>query len=278
MVGANGFLGRAVAGALRAAGVPVAAFTRDAPFVSGDGEPAPGLADATTVYYLASASNPATAERKPELLADEMASFETFLACLARLPRRPLVVFPGSGGTAYDTDVAPPYTETSPVKARGRYGESRLEMERRLLDAGEATVLRISNVYGPGQRVGTGQGVIAHWVAAVRQGDPIRLFGNPDSTRDFVHIDDVASAALAVEPGAPPIVNVGSGVATSLRELADLIADIVGGVEIVQEPDRGFDVPHNWLDISLARQALGWAPTVALRDGLERLCRDTVEA
>jgi len=276
VVGANGFLGRAVCAALRAEGVPYAAFTRDSPFVLGGGDPAPGLRDANVVYYLASAANPATAERRPELLADERASFDTFLATLERLPRRPLVVFPGSGGTAYDTAVAPPYTETSPVKANGRYGASRLEMERRLHDAGEATVLRISNVYGPGQRTGTGQGVIAHWVAAVRAGEPIHLFGNPESTRDFVHIEDVAAAALSVRPGSPPLVNIGSGVATSLGELADLLADIAGGVEIVREPDRGFDVPHNWLDISLARQALGWAPTVPLRTGLERLLRDTV--
>lgn len=250
--------------------MPYDPYTRDAPFVSAAG--------ADVVYYLASAANPATAESRPELLADEQASFDAFLDVLARAPRRPYVVFPGSGGTAYDTDVPPPYTESSPVKPRGRYGTARLAMERALLAAGPATVLRISNVYGPGQRTGSGQGVVAHWVEAASQGRPITLFGDPHVVRDFVHVEDVARAALLVTPGSPPVVNVGSGVATSLGELADLVDEVFGGVEIVREPDRGFDVPHNWLDVTLAREALGWSPNVSLREGLERLRRDTVDS
>jgi len=93
-----------------------------------------------------------------------------------------------------------------------------------------------------------------------------------------VHVEDVARAALAVTPGSPDVVNIGSGVATSLGDLAALVDEVFGGVEIVREPDRGFDVPHNWLDVTLAREALGWAPEVSLRSGLERLRRDTVGA
>lgn len=271
MIGARGFLGSAVCRALRDVRVPLSEYTRDAPFDVG-GDDAPDV-----VYYLASAANPATAETRPDLLEDEAASFDAFLGALSRLPDRPHVVFPSSGGTVYDTDVPPPYKETSPTNPRGRYGRSRLEMERRLLDAGPATVLRISNVYGPGQRTGSGQGVVAHWVEAVRTGQPIRLFGSPDATRDFVHIEDVARAALAVTPDSPPVVNIGSGVATSLGSLADLLTELAGGVEVEREPDRGFDVPHNWLDVTLAREALGWAPTVTLREGLARLLHGTVE-
>ena len=268
MIGARGFLGSAVSRALRDEGVPLSEFTRDAPF---DG------AGSDVVFYLASAANPATAETRPDLVADEEASFAAFLDTLARTSPRPHVVFPSSGGTVYDTDVPPPYKETSPANPRGRYGRTRLEMERRLLDAGPATILRISNVYGPGQRTGSGQGVIAHWVEAVRKGDPIRLFGSPDATRDFVHIEDVARAALLVTPDSPPVVNIGSGVPTSLGALADLIAELAGGVAVEREPDRGFDVPHTWLDVTLAREALGWEPTVTLRDGLARLLHGTVE-
>lgn len=277
MIGANGFLGRAVSAALQDAGIPVAQFTRESPFVVG-GEPAEGLRYADVVYYLASRANPATAEREPELVAEELDAFGAFLGAISQASPRPLVVFPSSGGTVYDTDVAPPYTEASPVRPRGAYGRSRLEMERLLLaEEGPATVLRISNVYGPGQRTGRGQGVIAHWVEAAAQGEPITLFGDPDVIRDFVHVDDVARAALAVTRLSPPVVNIGSGVATSLGSLAALVDEVFGGVEIVREPDRGFDVPHNWLDVTLAREALGWEPTVSLREGLRRL-RDTVDS
>lgn len=271
MIGAGGFLGRAVCEALRRADVPVTTFTRAAPFSAGD------AVGADVVYYLASAVNPATAETRPDLVEDEEGAFAAFLDGLAGSPARPHVVFPSSGGTVYDTDAPPPYNESSPTRPKGAYGRIRLGMERRLRDAGPVTVLRISNVYGPGQRTGSGQGVVAHWVEAASLGRPITLMGDPSVTRDFVHVEDVARAALAAGPGSPGVVNIGSGVPTSLGDLAELVDDVFGGVEIVREPGRGFDVPHNWLDVTLARESLGWTPRVSLREGLERL-RDTVGA
>ena len=273
VIGAGGFLGRALCDALRAAGRPAAEFTRATPFVDDAGRPAPGLVAARTVYYLASSLNPAVAERDPDAVAADLALFDRFLDALGALPDRPYVVLPSSGGTVYDVDVAPPYGETSPVAPRGQYGAAKVAMERRLAEVsrtGSATVLRISNVYGPGQPTSGGQGVIGHWLAAAAKGEPIVLFGDPAASRDYVFVDDVVAAFLAVGPGAPPVINVGSGEPTSLGELADLVNDVTGGVEIVREADRGFDVRHTWLDVTLAREALGWTPRTSLREGLRR--------
>ena len=64
-------------------------------------------------------------------------------------------------------------------------------------------MLRLSNVYGPGQRLGTGQGVVGYWFRALLDDDPIRLFGDPETIRDYVYVDDVAEAfrAAHLRPG-----------------------------------------------------------------------------
>ena len=134
-------------------------------------------------------------------------------------------------------------------------------------------MLRLSNAYGPGQRTGTGQGVVGHWFEALRSGRPVRLFGDPETIRDYVYIDDVAAAFVAVhlaDGPLPSILNVGSGRPTSLRELLTLV---LHAAERPDQPveftsDRPFDRRHTWLDISEARRSLGWRPATSLEAGL----------
>jgi UDP-glucose 4-epimerase len=136
----------------------------------------------------------------------------------------------------------------------------------------ESVAMRISNAYGPGQLKGNGFGVIAHWLASAAEGKPLRMYGDSNTTRDFVYIDDVCDAFLRIlsSDDPPSVVNIGSGVPTSLAELAEIITDTVDGVDILHEPDRGFDVARTWLDVSRAKTALGWEPQVQLREGISR--------
>jgi UDP-glucose 4-epimerase len=184
------------------------------------------------------------------------------------------LIYPSSGGTVYDTDLEPPYAETSQLRPIGRFGSTKVAIERLLFEAPEieSVAMRISNVYGPGQPRRKGFGVIAHWLASTAAGEPLHMYGNPDTTRDFVYIDDLCDAFLRVvsSDDPPSVVNIGSGVPTSLAELAEIISDTVDGVEIVHEPDRGFDVSRTWLDVSLAKKTLGWSPRVRLREGIGR--------
>jgi nucleoside-diphosphate-sugar epimerase len=66
-------------------------------------------------------------------------------------------------------------------------------------------------------------------------------------------------------------VNIGSGVPTTLGEVIEIVTNLVEGAEVAHEPDRGFDVARSWLDIGLAREKLGWAPRVELREGIRRV-------
>ena len=275
VVGAAGFLGRALVDGLRRAALPVCSYTRSAPFLDGDGAARPGLASARTVYWLATQINPQIAEQQPEKVAEDLAAFEQFLRTVSTLVVPPTVVLLSSGGTVYDPDVAPPYAETAPTRPGSAYGSAKLALEEQLAARapGRFVTLRVSNAYGPGQPVASGQGVIAHWLRAARRGEDIRLFGAPETSRDYVYVDDVARAMRAVDavPGPlPPVLNIGSGRPTTLQELAETVLAVVQdpAVQLVVEGRRSFDVPRTWLDISLAASVLGWSPQTPLADGI----------
>jgi len=275
VVGAAGFLGRALVDGLRRAALPVSSYTRSAPFLDGDGAARPGLASARTVYWLATQINPQIAEQQPEKVAEDLAAFEQFLRTVSTLVVPPTVVLLSSGGTVYDPDVAPPYAETAPTRPGSAYGSAKLALEGQLAAGapGRFVTLRVSNAYGPGQPVASGQGVIAHWLRAARRGEDIRLFGAPETIRDYVYVDDVARAMRAVDavPGPlPPVLNIGSGRPTTLQELAETVLAVVQdpAVQLVVEGRRSFDVPRTWLDISLAASVLGWSPQTPLTDGI----------
>jgi UDP-glucose 4-epimerase len=272
VTGSKGFLGRALVTALKAAGTEVVEFPSTRPFLRPDGSPTDELARASSVCYLASRINPAIAERDPVAVAEHVTTLEGLVRALRDSGTR--LIYPSSGGTVYDTDLEPPYAETSPLKPLGRFGSTKVAIEQLLIEAREveSVAMRISNVYGPGQPTRKGFGVIAHWLASAAEGEPLRMYGDPETTRDFVYIDDLCDAFLRVvsSDNPPPVVNIGSGVPTSLAELADIISDTADGVDIVHEPHRGFDVARTWLDVSLAKRTLGWSPRMQLREGISR--------
>jgi UDP-glucose 4-epimerase len=282
VIGAAGFIGSHLVAALRAVGVPTAAFTRATPLVR-DALPAAGLRAARVIFFLASSITPAIAASRPGRVAADQALLRGLLDALNRDGRRPIFVLAGSGGTIYAPGAAPPYTERSPTGPVCAYGRAKLQMEQTLLaraDAVRPFVARASAVYGPGQRPRGAQGVLAHWLVAARDGLPLRLFGDPRTCRDYVYVDDVIAAMLAIYrcagtvagrpgPEPKPIVNVGSGRPTSLMELLATVVETVPPPLTVRfDPARGFDRGDVWLDVSAGADRLGWRPETPLRKGV----------
>jgi UDP-glucose 4-epimerase len=273
VVGATGFIGSALMTELRVRGTSATGFTRQSLPLSSDGTPQPGLAESSTVVWAASSINPSSAENAPERVRADREALVRVLDALSGSASTPRVVLVSSGGSVYDPQEPAPYCEDSGCRPVGAYGRAKLELEQLLLaQRPGSVVIRVANAYGPGQPAAPGQGVIGHWLRAVRDGRPLELFGSRATARDYVFIDDIIAALMAIHEGTdlPDVLNIGSGRATTLAELLDMVRAVAGPFDVVQHQRRGFDVERTWLDIERADKELDWRPAVELRSGVAR--------
>jgi UDP-glucose 4-epimerase len=191
------------------------------------------------------------------------------------------IVFISSGGTVYGTPQYLPVDERHPTDPMVSYGITKLAIEKyilmfRKLHQMDAKILRVTNPYGPRQRVETAQGAVAAFLHRAIQKQPIEIWGDGSVTRDYIYIDDVADAFLrAVEHYSEETVfNISSGIGTSLNQLVKIMEDVLGvTIERKYLAARGFDVPANVLNNDLAAGKLGWSPQVTLQDGIVRTAK-----
>jgi UDP-glucose 4-epimerase len=138
--------------------------------------------------------------------------------------------------------------------------------------------LRLTNTYGPRQLIRHNrQGFIGWFVRKAALGEPIHIFGDGRQRRDFNHVDDVVDAFLRAGARAEAdgqVLNLGDRQPISLLALVELLLDVAGGgsYELVPFPDdrKRIDIGDFFADISRAQATLGWAPTRALREGLQQ--------
>lgn len=273
VVGAGGFLGSAIMQAMADAGVAAVGYTLDHPMFV-DGVVNAEALGVRSVVWCASRINPRLAVEQPHLIEEDRADLDVALARLSRWERPPRLIIFSSGGTVYGPPARPPYLEDPDPAPVNAYGSAKLMIERQVRESGlDSVALRVSNAYGPGQRPAPGQGVLAHWMEAVMNRDPVHVFGDSSATRDYVFVDDIARAVVAAHriDFAPSIVNVGSGAATSLDELLAALAAVVHPLQfdVVRHSARNTDTEHNTLDVTLGRDALGWEAIVTLDQGLD---------
>jgi UDP-glucose 4-epimerase len=168
-----------------------------------------------------------------------------------------------------------------PYDNRTLYGAAKLFNESLLRSFNEMynlsyVALRPFNVYGPRMDVyGAYTEVMIRWMDAIESGRPPTIFGDGTQTMDFVHVNDVARAnMLAVSSTASDAVfNVGTGVETSLSQLADRLLAVMGSSLRPQraEARRINPVPRRVASIEAAERALGFRAEVRLEDGLRDL-------
>ncbi len=198
------------------------------------------------------------------------------LECAVKVGTRK-VVYAASGGTIYGDPRRVPVKETQAASARptSPYGISKkvvidyLAYYQRYRGL-DSTTLLLGNVYGPRQDPHGEAGVVAIFASKMLAGERPTVYGDGNQTRDYVFIDDTVHAfVLAMDRASGRVVNVGTGVETSVNGLFRMLAQIAGHTA---EPGFGplppGEVRRIALDPSLAAEVLGWRPWTHLEDGL----------
>jgi UDP-glucose 4-epimerase len=205
------------------------------------------------------------------------------IECLRVTNRQAHLVYLSSGGAVYGNVERLPIPESTLPLPVSAYGVLKLTGEK-FIDAYSqthglrASTLRISNAYGPGQPV-KGQGAVAAFMFAAREGIPATVYGNGSAVRDYIHVDDVADVVAEVAMQDNPIgtVNVGTGVGTSLIALAAAIEAASGrALQLSFAEARSVDVKANVLDVSALRQVLNDLTPRDLAVGLEQTWESVV--
>jgi GDP-4-dehydro-6-deoxy-D-mannose reductase len=265
VTGAGGFVGRHVIDRGAARGFDVVAVD-----LRGDTN---ALTSAAGVIHLASARREA---RGIDLL---IADLELARGVLRAVGDDVPVLVPGSAAE-YGMGAPGPLSETAPLAPLSVYGAAKAAMELALTTPPRVIWTRSFNHIGPGQGEDAPVGSWARQVvAAERAGGGRVTTGNLDPVRDFLDVRDVADAYLdLVAAGTPGIVNVGSGRAVPLREVAGhLIDQATVPIELHHDPTlmRGQDPPHVVADVTRLRDLTGFEPRfdldTSIRDALVEL-------
>jgi UDP-glucose 4-epimerase len=175
-----------------------------------------------------------------------------------------------SSFAVYGDSISPPIPEiVSPLNPISAYGLSKLITERligfyRKHFGLDATILRLSNVYGPMDF----KSVIYEFLSRNMSDKTINVFGNGEQRRDFIHVNDVVDALILSSKSANGIYNICTGNPTSISQILSIIKGFDGEPNINFRPLLQGDIKDSWGDSSLARKSLGWESSIGIKEGL----------
>jgi UDP-glucose 4-epimerase len=300
ILGGGGFIGRGLTQTLALKGTPVITINRNTqgfkhPLVEsiiGEfREPeafAPLLARSRTVVHLASTSTPGTSAAQPlREVSTNLLVTASLLQALQNHPRIDLL-YMSSGGSLYADTSGTPSDEAARVHPRSYHGAAKLASEY-LISAwcdqfdSRATILRPSNVYGPGQRERPGFGVIPAALGKILRNEMLHVWGDGSIRRDYVYIDDLVRLCTMILDTSMPkgtrIFNACSGTSVSLNKLFDIM-EMATGKPLRRNYDAGraIDASCIAMDATHAAKAYGWHHQTSLEEGLRQTWEWTVRA
>ena len=300
ITGAGGFIGSAVVAALLRCGARVRALAgapddaiRELPRevlavrgeITDEAAVSELMAGADAVVHLAGPPSVAGSFEQPvEYVRVHVSGTATVLAACRRLNVRRLVYL--SSAEVYGCPQTNPVREDHPLQARSPYAAAKIGAEKLVESFAHAfaigaTILRPFSIYGPGL---SSASLIATIIRQAQQGGCVRL-ASLTPVRDYCYVEDLASAvvrACAVE-GAPPVaINIGSGVGTSVGDVASLVLRIIGRempiIETGAGRPGGSEINCLIADTRKAQAQLRWAPAYTLERGLAETIEEAVRA
>jgi UDP-glucose 4-epimerase len=240
------------------------------------------VGEADLVFHMAARNIIAsTANPRDDFATNIGGTLNVLMAAREASTRR--VIYTGST-SVYGNPRTIPINEDDPIVPLSPYAVSKLGGEHYCLAFAESyglpiSVVRYSNVYGEGQRPDNPYcGVVSKFFAAAYADRILSIHGDGQQTRDFTYVDDAVDATLlaGVAPRAEgEVFNVGTGIETSINELAMLVGEAAGHPVTIEHIDRRDidNIRRRVVNIEKARRMLRWAPQVALPLGLALTAR-----
>jgi len=292
ITGAAGFLGSNLANYLVREGHQVrglddlsagdpAVLSPDVLFTRGDVNDRPKLwtllQEVDCVYHLAArVSVPESVLYPREYNAANVGGTVSLMEAMRDVGVRRVVFI--SSGAVYGDRGEQPLLESASPDPHSPYAVSKLAAEYYVRTIGdlwgiESVILRVFNAYGPGQHLPPSHApVVPNFLRQALRGGVLVIHGDGSQTRDYVYVDDVVSAMIsaATAPGINHmVINIGSGVETSIRDLVRLLMDVTGlKTETLTNPRNDPGVSRMRADVTLAREKLGYQPRFLLEQGL----------
>lgn len=290
LIGGTGFIGTALAHTLAAKGHEVHVLARNADPGNRNGvhyhrgamdDPEvvlPLLRQCHSLVHLATTTTPGTPAANPVQEIEQSllpsARLIEIMACAA--PAR--LLFVSSGGSLYGNPKQLPVSELQCAAPVSWHAAGKVALEAFFTTFAHASnvplaILRPSNLYGPGQPLRAGFGIVRTLLEKIRRGEPIEIRGDGSAVRDYLYIDDAVDACcrLLDQPQATGAYNAGSGNGVSIATLIKLCSEATGcSVPVIYQPAPNSDVRAIILDSSRLSGDTGWCPRWSLKEGISR--------
>jgi UDP-glucose 4-epimerase len=228
------------------------------------------------VFHLAAQADVRVSVAKPQLDAEVNLVGLLNVAEGARAGGASKVVFASSGGTIYGSPEEIPTPETHTQRPESPYGVAKKAGGDYLhyyktIHGLDYAATAFSNVYGPRQDPHGEAGVVAIFAGLFLAKKRATIFGDGEQTRDFVFVDDVVDALTRAATRGEDIINIGTGVETSVNDLYGSMARSTGFNDPPSyAPARAGELARSALAVGRAKEQLGWEPFTSLDDGVAK--------
>jgi UDP-glucuronate decarboxylase len=233
------------------------------------------------IYHLACPASPIHYQRDP--VQTTKTAVHGSINALGLAKRTKARILLTSTSEVYGDPEVHPQTEdywgrVNPIGPRACYDEGKRAAETLFFDYWrqhelEIKVVRLFNTYGPRMHPQDGR-VVSNFVVSALNGEPLTVYGDGAQTRSFCYVDDIIDGLVTMMESPREVtgpINLGNPGEFTIRELADLVVELTGSASGLDRRPLPVDDPtRRQPDITRARESLGWAPTVELREGLER--------
>lgn len=236
------------------------------------------LSNQDVVFHLVSTTVPSTSNKivSEEILENTAITLKILEACI--LNRVKKIVFLSSGGTVYGSPSIIPVAEDTVQNPICSYGTHKLISEKIIQLYGNISeldykIVRLSNPYGPYQRPTGKQGVIASFIYNALRNEDIYVYGDGTTIRDYIYIDDAIDGIISItnSDSEYSIVNLGTGIGTSLNEIIVNIENVLGKkLRVVHLANRSVDVPVSVLDTERYSKIEPDHHMMNIRDGIKK--------